>query len=167
MKYNKAFFLDRDGVINKDTGYVYKPKDFKWLPGSINAIKYLNKKKFKVIIITNQSGIGRKYYSSGDVKKLHNWINNKLKNYQAKIDDFYFCPHHPTEAKGRYKKKCKCRKPNNLMILKAKNKWNIEMKKSFMIGDKLSDKKCAKKSNLKFFYRTKKNLKNQIKKIIN
>lgn len=166
MKLNKAVFLDRDGVINKDLGYVIKKKDFKWLPGVKRALHFLKKKKFKIIIITNQSGIGRGYYKIKDLKYLHNWINDILKKNNTKIDDFYFCPHHPEFGKGKYKTKCKCRKPGNLMILKAKKKWKINTKSSFMIGDKISDKLCAQKSNIKFFYKENNNFYLQIKKII-
>jgi D-glycero-D-manno-heptose 1,7-bisphosphate phosphatase len=160
-----AIFLDRDGVLNHDYGYVYKYQNFKWMKGSIEALKYLNKKNIHIFIITNQSGIGRGYYKEKDFDNLH----KKIKNYLAKknifIDDVVYCPHHPKFARGKYKKTCKCRKPGNQLIIDLKNKWNIDMKKSFMIGDKSSDQMCAKKSKLKFYYRDK-NLYKQIKKLI-
>ena len=99
--------------------------------------------------MTNQSGIGRKYYTINHFNLLH----KKLRNFYPKnIFDEKFFPHHPTEAKGIYKKKCSCRKPNNKMIIDAKKKWNVDLNNSLMIGDKLTDKLCAKKSKLNFLY---------------
>ena len=86
-----------------------------------------------------------------------------MKKKNIKIDDVYFCPHHPIYAKGIYKKKCKCRKPNNLLLLKAIKKWNIDISKSFMIGDRVIDKLAAKKTKVKFFYRSRENFDKQIK----
>lgn len=162
----KAFFLDRDGVINKDNGYVYKIKDFQILPGVIKGIKLLNQKKFLVIIITNQSGIGRGYYKLAQFQNLNQHLSKLLIKNKSIIDDVFFCPHHPTEAKGVYKRVCNCRKPNSGMILQAINKWNIEIKKSYFIGDKLSDEKAANKAKVKFFYKNNKPLNQQIIDII-
>ena len=165
MKTNKAVFLDRDGVINHDTGYVHKIKDFKWMVGAKQAIKYLTKKKYKIIIITNQAGIARGYYNVKDLKKLNKWIHKECKKTGGIINEIYFCPHHPTAGIGKFKKKCKCRKPGNLLIKRAIKKWKINVKISFMIGDQKSDKLCASKSKLKFFYKSKASLYKQILKI--
>ena len=89
-KIEKACFLDRDGVINEDTGYVYKITDFRWIKGAIEAIKLLKKNNFLIIVITNQSGIKRGFYTSNDVKKLHKWMNETLKKQGVQIDDFFF-----------------------------------------------------------------------------
>ena len=164
-KLNKAVFLDRDGVINKNSGYVTHIEDFKWLKNVKSAIKLLNKKKFKVIVITNQSGVARGLHTEKDVLKLHNWINKELKKKGAKIDDFFYCPYHPFGLIKKYKKNSILRKPNPGMILKAKKKHNINLKTSFMIGDQKSDEMCAKKAKVIFFYK-KNNLLKDIKKIL-
>ena len=148
----KAFFIDRDGVLNKDFGYVYKYSNFKWNKGILEFLKFLIKKNFLLFIVTNQSGIGRGYYSEKDFFILHAKIKNYLSKKNIFIDDVYYCPHHPSDALGKFKKKCKCRKPNNLMIKKIIKKWNISIPLSFMIGDKKTDEECAKKTRLRFFY---------------
>ena len=89
-KIDKAVFLDRDGTINKDVGYLYKQIDVQWIDGAIESIKLLKKKQFMVIVITNQSGIGRGYYKNEDVNILHEWINLELIKHKTKIDDFFF-----------------------------------------------------------------------------
>ena len=155
----KCAFLDRDGVINKDSGYVYKINDFKILPGVIKAIKYLKRKKYLIIIITNQSGIGRGYYNIKQFLKLHKFLNFKLNKNKTFIDDVYYCPHHPKEL-------CMCRKPKPMLVKKAIKEWGILKNKSFMVGDKVTDKACAKRSKIKFFYKKNTSLYEQIKKII-
>ena len=148
-----AVFLDRDGVLNYDYGYVYRYQNFKWMKGSIAALKYLNKKDIRIFIVTNQAGIGRGYYKEKDFHNLHLRIKDDLSKKNIFIDDVVYCPHHPKFAKGKYKKKCKCRKPSNKLILDLQKNWNIDMRKSFMIGDKTTDEICARKSKLKFYYR--------------
>lgn len=160
-----AVFLDRDGVINYDYGYVHKYKNFHWRPGVLEALKYLNKKNYYIFIITNQAGIGRGYYKTRDFFLLHKKILNFLINKKIFIDNVKFCPHHPVHGKGKYKKNCQYRKPGNKMIEKIKQEWLIDIKKSFMIGDKIIDKVAAKKSKIKFYY-AEPNLNAQVKKII-
>ena len=89
-KHKKAAFLDRDGVINKDIGYLHKIRDFKWIKGAIEALKVLKKNNFLIIIISNQSGVGRGFYTEKNVNQLHNWINKQLKEHEVEIDDFFF-----------------------------------------------------------------------------
>ena len=158
-----AIFLDRDGVINKDNGYVYKYSKFVWLSGTFKALRHLQK-NFYLFIVTNQSGIGRGYYSFKDFLKLHKHINIKLQKEKIFINDIEFCPHHPTNARGKYKINCKCRKPKNGMIKNLIKKFDIDLEKSFFIGDKISDMLSSKSSNIRFFYREK-NLHRQILKI--
>ena len=166
MLMKKSFFFDRDGVININKRYIHKNSDFIIFPGVEKAIKYLNDKNFIVIIITNQSGIGRGIYSENKFFEIQNILNRKLAKHNAKINDVFFCPHHPKYGLGKFKKNCLFRKPNNMMMEKAINKWGIDRKKSFMIGDQMSDLMCAKKSNIKFFFKEKINLYYQIKKIL-
>ena len=165
MKF-KCAFLDRDGVINQDKGYISKISDFKIYPGVGKAISLLNKKNYLVIIITNQSGIGRGLIKIKELENLHNHLKKKIKKDGAKIDDIFYCPFHPEFGRGKYKKKSNDRKPGDGMIKKAIKKWKINTKTSFMIGDKISDKQAAKKAKIKFFYKNEKNLNTQIKNIL-
>ena len=158
--------MDRDGVLNHDFGYVKEIKDFIWKKNTLKALKFLNNKNYYIFIITNQSGIGRGYYSENQFIKLHKNLKKNLSIKKIFIDDVKYCPHHPFFGKGKYKIKCNCRKPGNKMILDIMKKWNIDKKKSFMIGDKAIDEKCAKKSKLDFYY-AKDDLFKQLKKIIN
>lgn len=160
-----AVFLDRDGVLNYNFGYVHKFKDFKWTPNAVEALKYLNKKGYYIFIITNQAGIARGYYTEDDFINLHKKIKKYLSKKNIFIEDVFFCPHHPTEGKGKYKINCDCRKPKNLLIENIKHQWSIDLKKSFMIGDQKTDALCAAKSKINFFY-YKNNLLNQVKSII-
>ena len=162
----KCAFLDRDGVINEDKGYISKISDFKIYPGVGKAISLLNKKNYLVIIITNQSGIGRGLIKIKELENLHNHLKKKIKKDGAKIDDIFYCPFHPEFGKGKYKKKSNDRKPGDGMIKKAIKKWKINTKTSFMIGDKISDKQAAKKAKIKFFYKKEKNLNTLIKNIL-
>ena len=159
-KVEKACFLDRDGVINEDTGYVYKIKDFRWIKGAIEAIKLLKKNNFLIIVITNQSGIKRGFYTSNDVKKLHKWMNETLKKQGVQIDDFFFSEDMPTsDPKSR-------RKPSPKMINEAIEKYNLDKTKCFMIGDKLSDLEAAKNAEIKGFLFDSNNLKDLVEKIL-
>ena len=113
---NRAVFLDRDGTLNIDKGYVHRIEDWEWIPGAIEAIAALKKARFLVIIITNQAGIARGYYDEADMNNLHARINEELKEHGATIDGFYHCPHHPEFGAVR---ECECRKPMPGMIDKA------------------------------------------------
>jgi len=160
---NKALFLDRDGVINKNFGYVSSVKNFVWLKNAKKAIKYAYVKKYLIIIVTNQSGVARGFYSEKDIKILHSQINKQLKIINCKIHDFYYCPYHPKFGNTKYKKNSYLRKPNPGMIFKAVKKWNIDLDKSLMIGDKKTDMMTAKRSNLRFI-KKKYNLLKEVKK---
>ena len=159
-----AVFLDRDGVINYDFGHVYKFKDFKFKPGIIKILKYLSKKNIYIFIVTNQSGIAKGMYSEKDFYILHKKIKDYLVNKKIFINDVQFSPYHPEAIIKKYKKKSSLRKPGNLMIEKLFSKWNVIRKKSFMIGDSLTDELAAKKSKLYFEF-PKKDIYTQIKKI--
>tara|TARA_B100000749_G_scaffold108249_1_gene82781 strand:- start:244 stop:744 length:501 start_codon:yes stop_codon:yes gene_type:complete len=147
---NKALFLDRDGVINKKMGYVYSTQKFIWLKNVKKAIKYAYDNKYKIIVITNQSGVARGLYSERDIVKLHKTINKELKVSKCKIHDFFYCPYHPKYGNKKYRKDSYLRKPNPGMIVKAVKKWNVDIGKSLMIGDSNSDLIAAKRSNLRF-----------------
>ena len=170
MKLTKVAFLDRDGVINSNKpnkGYIGSLKYFKWVLGAIKAIKYLNEKKYKVVVVTNQSGVARGFFKIKDVKKIHSYIQKKLKENDAKIDAFYFCPFHEDGIVKKYKKKSSLRKPNIGMFLLAKKRYNIDKKNSFMIGDQISDLEFAKRAKIKGYFFNQKNLYKFIKKNFN
>lgn len=140
---NKAIILDRDGTINVEKNYLYKIEDFEFIEGVPQTIKLLNDHNFKVIVITNQSGIDRGFYTEADVIMLHNFINQELEKINAHIDDFYYCPHNPDETS------CNCRKPNTQFHLQAIQKWNIDCRLSYIVGDKITDLIPGKKLGMK------------------
>ena len=158
----KAFFFDRDNTLIHDSGYIFKNEHLKFLTGTIKAIKFLKKNNFLVVVITNQSGIARKYFKLTDVKKFHQYINKKLSSYNCKIDDFFICGCHPKFSKN----KCTCRKPSPKMINNAIKKWKLKKTEVIMIGDKKTDKIASKKAGVKFFYKSKINLYKQVKLIL-
>jgi len=171
----KAIFLDRDGTINKEVNYLYKPSDFFFISGAEKAIKIFHDLGYLVIVITNQSGIARGYYSEDDVILLHSYIDKKLNEistasleaedetrieYTEKdgyyIDAYYYCPHHPNGVIPKYAVNCNCRKPNIGMINEAiydfkKKGIEIDISQSYMVGDKESDIIAGKKAG---FYKT-------------
>jgi D-glycero-D-manno-heptose 1,7-bisphosphate phosphatase len=164
VKLKKAVFFDRDGVLNKDFGYVHKINNFVWKKDVIKAIKFLNDNNFYVFVVTNQSGVGRGYYSEKDVIKLHNWINFKLNLQGAHIDDFFYSIYY-FKSKNKYILNQKeLRKPNIGMIKLANLKWNISSKNSIVIGDQFTDIMMAKKANLKSYLLKKED---NLNKIIN
>ena len=160
-----AIFLDRDGVINHHNRYVYSKKKFVFRNGVTNGLKYLINKKYYIFIVTNQAGIGKKIFTENQFNQLHLFLKKKLYTEDIYFDDVKYSPYHPLAKIKKYRKSSNLRKPGNLMIIKIQKKWLINKKKSFMIGDQLSDKICAKKSDLYFEY-AKKNFYNQVKKII-
>jgi D,D-heptose 1,7-bisphosphate phosphatase len=145
-------FLDRDGVLNDDTGYVHTKNKFKWKNNVIKAIKYLNEKNYYVLVLTNQAGVAHGYYKEKDITILHNYINKNLYKYGAHVDRFYFCPHHPKAKIKKYKTNCNCRKPNIGMFKKAFNDFTIFKTKSFFIGDRDTDKEASSKIGLRFYW---------------
>jgi len=159
----KALFLDRDGVINKDKGYVHNLKCLEWTKNIFNSLRYANKKFDHIFIVTNQSGIGRGLYTEEEFFNFQRKMKEIFLKKKIYIDEIYYCPHHPIYGIKKYKKKCKCRKPQNLMLEKAVKDWLIDRKKSLMIGDSPSDKICAMKSNIKFAYKDE-NFLEQLKK---
>ena len=144
----KAIFLDRDGTINVEKDYIYKSEDLVFEEGSIEALKTFKNLGYILIVVSNQSGIARGYFTEADLNIFNNNMNEILKKNGVEITEFYCCPHHP-DGIGKYKKVCECRKPNNKMIEDAIKKYNIDRAKSYMIGDKISDIGAGLKSNLK------------------
>jgi D-glycero-D-manno-heptose 1,7-bisphosphate phosphatase len=163
----KCVFLDRDGVINYDLGYVHKKENFFWKKKVPEAIKLLNDNDFYVIIISNQSGVGRGYYKIQDVDTLHEWVNTYLHNKGCFIDKFYYSPYYKFSKQKKFRVEKNLRKPNIGMFNKAVRQFKIIKKNSYFIGDKDTDAKAAKKFNIKYFnVDNKTNLYNLVKKYI-
>lgn len=141
---NKAVFLDRDGTINVDFGYVHKIEDLEFLPGAIEALRIFQELGFLLIVITNQSGISRGYYTLKDAEAFNRAMAQKLEEQGIILKDFFTCPHSPEED-------CECRKPSPFMVMKAIKKHNIDPSRSYMFGDKKSDVECGERSNIKSF----------------
>lgn len=139
----KAVFLDRDGTINfNKKGYVHKIEDFEFIPKAIEALQILSNTGYKIIIITNQSGIGRGYYKEEDYKKLNNWMLNQLTKQGVRIDKVYYCPHHPDD-------KCECRKPKIGLLIQAVKDFGISLNDSWLVGDDERDIIMGRSANVK------------------
>lgn len=146
--YRPALFLDRDGVINYDKGYVFRPEDIEFVPGIFDVVRHANKMGWYVVVVTNQAGIARGYYTESQFYSLVEWIKLKFSQQNAKIDAVYHSPCHPEFGIGEYLRDDPCRKPRPGMFLKAKNTLGIDMEKSVMIGDKEADMQAAKLSGV-------------------
>ena len=144
-----ALFLDRDGVLNVDKGYVHRIADFEWTATAQNAVKYANEQNHLVIVVTNQSGVARGYYTEDDVHALHQWMSIELAAAGAKIDAFYHSPYHPEGEIARYRRHSNLRKPEPGMILQAFADWDIDIPKSFLIGDKEHDVLAAERAGIR------------------
>jgi D-glycero-D-manno-heptose 1,7-bisphosphate phosphatase len=147
-KRRPAAFLDRDGVLNLDTGYVHKAEELALLPGAAEAVKHLNDRAYYVFVITNQGGVARGYYGEEDVRRFHALLAGQLRAMGASIDDFRYCPHHPDGAREGYGIACDWRKPAPGMIFDLMKHWPVEAEGSFIVGDKQSDMEAAKAAGL-------------------
>lgn len=143
-----CIFLDRDGVINVDTGYPHRKEELQLIDGAGNAIARMNLLGFLVIVVTNQSGVARGYFAESDVHQFHQYISEALIPYHAHIDDFYLCPYHPKAIIEAYRQDHIDRKPHPGMIENACKDWAIDRERSFLIGDKDTDVKAAQNANI-------------------
>lgn len=146
---NKALFLDRDGIINVDHGYVYKPEEFEFTPEIFDICKKAQELDFKIFVITNQSGIARGYFNEQDFEKLSHWMVEQFKQKNIVIEEVFYCPHHPTKGNNEYVRVCDCRKPAPGLIFQAQKKYNIDLQHSVFLGDKVSDMKAANNAGIK------------------
>lgn len=137
LKKPQAVFLDRNGTINYDYGYVGKPEDFHLLEGVGEAIKIFNEMNIKVIVVSNQSGVARGFYTKEDVERVNEKMRKELSRFGAWIDGIYYCPHHPEDG-------CECRKPKSGLFKKAAEDFSLALNKCVVIGDKLSDIEVAR-----------------------
>ena len=144
-----AIFIDRDGTINEQMGYINHLSRFHILPGVPEALRLLNKNEYFVIVVTNQSGIARGYFPPQLVEEIHTYLRDILKKEDAEIDAIFFCPHYPLSQIEEYAIECDCRKPSTGMIRKALDKFDIDMTQSYMIGDHFTDLEFAHNGNLK------------------
>jgi D,D-heptose 1,7-bisphosphate phosphatase len=149
MKKNVAVFLDRDGTINEEVGYLDSLEKLKIIPTAEEAIKLINSHGMKAVVISNQAGVARGLFTEEFVNKVNNHLLDLLKQKGALIDKFYYCPHHPKEGKGIYLQKCSCRKPAPGMLLQAAQELNIDLLNSYFIGDRFIDMEAAKKVGAK------------------
>lgn len=140
----KAAFLDRDGVINIDHAYVHKIDEFEWVPGVLDAARRLHEAGFELVVVTNQSGIGRGYYTEEDFARLTDWMKDAFADAGAPLAGVYFCPHHPEKAIEKYRTDCNCRKPRPGMLLKAAEDLGLDLGRSVMFGDKPGDATAGK-----------------------
>ncbi len=136
---NKAIFIDKDGTLIKDIPYNINPEKMKLNPGAVDLLRYAQKKGYKIIIISNQSGVARGLFKENELKKAIARLEKLLNKRHISIDDFLYCPHHPEGKIIDYAFSCDCRKPSPGLIMKAKTKYNIDTSQSWMIGDILND----------------------------
>ncbi|TFG91804.1 MAG: D-glycero-beta-D-manno-heptose 1,7-bisphosphate 7-phosphatase [Syntrophobacterales bacterium] len=138
-KNNGAVFLDRDGTINEEVGYLDSLGKLRIFPAAFDAVRMINESGMKVVVVTNQSGVARGLFDEAFVKELHEHIDTTFKSKGARIDRFYYCPHHPPEGIGRYVVSCSCRKPEPGMLLQASEDLAIDLPASYMVGDTARD----------------------------
>jgi len=142
-KLRRAVFLDRDGTVNVEKNYLFRPEDWEFIPGAINAIKRINGLGFLAIVVTNQAGVARGFYTQADVGRLHRHVDGLLAEEGARIDGYYMCPHHPDFGSD-----CTCRKPNPGMLRQAAADFGIALENSYLIGDKAVDVQAALNANV-------------------
>lgn len=145
-----TLFLDRDGVLNEDLGYVSRWEDFRFIPGAARTVREANRSGWLVIVATNQSGIGRGYYSEADMQALHARMAEALAAEGARIDAIYHCPHHPEATVAAYRHPDPpLRKPNPGMLLQAIAEWPVDVARSLMVGDKEADMEAARRAGVR------------------
>jgi D,D-heptose 1,7-bisphosphate phosphatase len=149
MTKTAAVFLDRDGTINEEVGYLDSLEKLRIYPEAFDAIRLINQSGMKAVVISNQSGVARGYFDEAFVETVHARIQALLKERRARIDRFYYCPHHPTEGMGAYRMACACRKPEAGMLIRAAQEMGIDLARSYMVGDMPKDIEAAAKAGAK------------------
>ena len=152
MSGRPAAFLDRDGVLNEDRGYVHRWEDFAFLPGVIDALRRLQQKGYLLVVITNQSAVARGLCAEADVLALHERMRAFLHGQGIELAGIYYCPHHPQGSVARYTRACACRKPEPGMILRAAQEHGIDLARSLLVGDKLSDLEAGRAAGIPSLY---------------
>ena len=138
-KRRAAIFLDRDGTINEEIGYMDRLEKLRLIPGAAEAIRRINASGMKTVVVTNQSGVARGIFTESFVAEIHARLGEMLRAEGASLDGIYFCPHHPTEGRGDYLRGCECRKPAPGLLLRAAAELRLDLSHSWMIGDTLKD----------------------------
>ncbi len=138
-----AAFLDRDGVLNRDDGYVHRPDQIVWMPGAIEAVRWLNDRGYYVFVVTNQGGVAHGYYTEDHVHDLHKWMQQEMQRHGAHIDAFEHSPFHPQGVVDAYRRESELRKPQPGMLKKLQSEWTVDLDRSFMVGDRESDIEAA------------------------
>lgn len=162
-----AVFFDRDGVLNRDYGFVHRIADLTWCDGAIAAVRQLNQVGYLVFVVTNQSGIARGYYDELSVQAFHAEMQRQLGAEGAHIDEFVYCPHHPEGQDARYAIHCRCRKPAPGMIESLMERWPVDRAQSFLIGDRESDLQAAKAAKISGYLFNNNKLDEYINNILN
>ena len=140
---SRAVFVDRDGTLNEDIGYVSAPAELVIYPWAAEAVRLINESGLLTVVITNQSGIARGMYNEATLRSIHSRMIEELARKGARIDAVYYCPHHPEVGDARYRTACECRKPRTGMLDRAACEHDVDLSRSFVIGDKASDIKLA------------------------
>ncbi|XOF32630.1 MAG: D-glycero-beta-D-manno-heptose 1,7-bisphosphate 7-phosphatase [Candidatus Electrothrix sp. YB6] len=143
MQKKPAVFLDRDGTVNEQMGYINHISRFILLPGAAQAIRLLNEHDIPVVVVTNQSGLARGYFPLSLLDEIHAEMERRLAKEDAHIDGLYICPHHPEAKEEQYRKDCNCRKPKTGLLEQAAADLRLDLRRSFMVGDRWSDLKCG------------------------
>ena len=144
----KALFLDRDGVINVEKHYLHKIEDFEFIPGIIEVMRQYQQEGYVLVVVTNQSGIGRGYYTEEDFWKLTEWMKQTLAEQGVIIEGVYFSPYHPEKGVGEYRRESDCRKPGPGMLLKAAEELELDLGSSMLLGDKESDVEAGQRAGV-------------------
>ena len=145
MDKNRTVFLDRDGTICEEVGYIDSIEQMKLIPRSGEAVRLLNQSGFKVVVITNQAGVARGFLPESRLQQLHAELNRQLREKGAYVDAIYYCPHHPTEGTPPYLLECDCRKPATGLLHRAASDLGLDLPSSYMIGDHFSDVECGQR----------------------
>ena len=144
----RAVFFDRDGVLNVDSGFVWRVADFVWRPTAVQCVKWLNAQGVFVFVVTNQSGVARGFYGEDDVRALHDHMQAELRAAGAHVDDFRFCPHHPEAQVVAYRSECACRKPRSGMIEDLLRGWRLQPQGCRLFGDRETDLEAARRAGV-------------------
>lgn len=145
-----ALFLDRDGVINEDVAYCHRPQDCRFLPGIFDLVRRARVIGMAVVVVTNQAGIARGYYTEEQFHAFMDWMRSQFTAKGAPLDAVYFCPHHPTAGQGAYLRACGCRKPEPGMLIQAAQDLNLDLPASILVGDSLTDLEAARRAGIKY-----------------